>query len=73
MQRANRERQKLRRDAKRCKAGAAEALAVAAPAMASAPPSALGFVSEAFADALADYVEANPDGLLKDKVCPLQA
>lgn len=30
----------------------------------------LGVTSEAFADALADYVEFNPEGLLTDKVTP---
>ena len=42
--------------------------AAGVPAMAASRPSALGAVSEAFADALADYLEQNPDGLLKDKV-----
>ena len=66
-----RERQRLRRDARRGKDAAAAALAAEAgmpPFSAAAPPSALGAVSEAFADSLADYLEENPDKLLKDKV-----
>lgn len=66
-----RERQRLRREARREKDGAADALAAEAgkpPFSASAPPSALGAVSEAFADSLADYLEENPDKMLKDKV-----
>lgn len=38
------------------------------PFSAAAPPSALGAVSEAFADSLGDYLEENPEKLLKDKV-----
>ena len=66
-----RERQRLRREARREKDGAAATLAAEAdkpPFSAAAPPSALGAVSEAFADSLADYLEENPDKMLKDKV-----
>lgn len=66
-----RERQKLRREARRGKEKAQTALkdsAGAPPAGASAPPSLLGVVSESFGDALADYIDKNPDGALKDKV-----
>jgi hypothetical protein len=60
-----RERQRLRRGKD---AAALAAEAEKPPFSAAAPPSALGAVSEAFADSLADYLEENPDQLLKDKV-----
>lgn len=66
-----RERQRLRRDARRGKDAAVNALAAEVarpPFAAAAPPTALGAVSESFADSLVDYLEDNPDGLLKDKV-----
>jgi hypothetical protein len=66
-----RERQRLRREARRGKDAATAALAAEAekpPVSAVALPSALGAVSEAFADSLADYLEDNPEKLLKDKV-----
>lgn len=40
------------------------------PISATANLNLLGVTSEAFADALADYVGGNPDGLLFDKVRP---
>lgn len=66
----------MRREARRGKEKAVVALSqsdAAPPADASAPPSLLGVVSESFGDALADYIDKNPDGALKDKVgCLIQ-
>jgi hypothetical protein len=47
------------------KAGAK--MAAVLPAMASHPPTLLGCVSEAFGDALHQYMAANPDGLLEQQ------
>ena len=67
-----RERQKLRRAARKGSEGAEAALQDGpAPVMSTATAGLLSVVSEAFADALADYVEENPDALLKDKVSGL--
>ncbi len=48
-------------------AAAKAQLAATLPAMASQPPTLLGCVSEAFGDALAGYMDANPEGLLAQR------
>ena len=72
-----RRRQKLRRAAQKATASAGggataatEKLRATRPVSDTAAAGLLGVTSEAFADALADYVDSNPDGLLNDKVRP---
>ena len=77
--RTARRRQKLRRAARKSAAAggavtdAREKLRATQPVADTAAAGLLGVTSEAFADELADYVDANPDGLLNEKVGPAGA